>query len=132
MNNQDLIKKADAVMASQIYKRGYIAPVDVLLDLNVLDRKDYEAWRRGRVKILEKVIHMNLHKLSFLMKEVRAYARKNNLEPRLAVYKNLRFSVSGARDIEKNYSTHYIDKERIRQLKEARNRKIESELISSK
>lgn len=119
-------------MASQIYKRGYIAPIDVLLDLNVLERKDYEAWHRGRVKILEKVIHMNLHKLSFLMKEVRAYARSHNLEPRLTVYKNLRFSVSGARDIEKNYSTHYIDKERIRQLKEARNRKIESELISSK
>ena len=39
MNNQDLIKKADAVMASQIYKRGYIAPIDVLLDLNVLERK---------------------------------------------------------------------------------------------
>ncbi|MGN1405412.1 MAG: hypothetical protein ACI4WM_04020 [Erysipelotrichaceae bacterium] len=89
MNNQDLIKKADAVMASQIYKRGYIAPVDVL------DRKDYDAWRKGRIKILEKVIHMNLHKLSFLMKEVRTYARSHNLEPRLTVYKNLRFSVSG-------------------------------------
>ena len=127
MNNQDLIKKADAVMASQIYKRGYIAPVDVLLDLNVLDRKDYEAWRRGRVKILEKVIHMNLHKLSFLMKEVRAYARSHDLQPRMTVYKNLRFSVSGAIDIEKNYSTHYIDKERIRQLKEDKNNKTVSD-----
>ena len=114
-------------MASQIYKRGYIAPIDVLLDLNVLERKDFEAWRRGRVKILEKVIHMNLHKLSFLMKEVRAYARSHNLEPRLTVYKNLRFSVSGARDIEKNYSTHYIDKERIRQLKEDKNNKTVSD-----
>ena len=127
MNNQDLIKKADAIMASQIYTRGYIAPVDVLLDLNVLERKDYESWRRGRVKILEKVIHMNLHKLSFLMKEVRAYARSHNLEPRLTVYKNLRFSVSGAIDIEKNYSTHYIDKERIRQLKEDKNNKTVSD-----
>ena len=127
MNNQDLIKKADAVMASQIYKRGYIAPTDVLLDLNVLERKDYEAWRRGRVKILEKVIHMNLHKLSFLMKEVRAYARSHDLQPRMTVYKNLRFSVSGAIDIEKNYSTHYIDKERIRQLKEDKNNKTVSD-----
>lgn len=112
MNNQDLIRKADAVMATQIYKRGFIAPVDVLLDLKVLDRKDYEAWRKGRVKILEKVIHMNLHKLTFLMKEARAYTRSHNLEPRLIVYKNLRFSVSGAKDIEKNYSTHYIDADR--------------------
>ena len=127
MNNQDLIKKADAVMASQIYKRGYIAPIDVLLDLNVLERKDYESWRRGRVKILEKVIHMNLHKLSFLMKEVRAYARSHDLQPRMTVYKNLRFSVSGAIDIEKNYSTHYIDKERIRQLKEDKNNKTVSD-----
>ena len=127
MNNQDLIKKADAVMASQIYKRGYIAPIDVLLDLNVLERKDYESWRRGRVKILEKVIHMNLHKLSFLMKEVRAYASSHDLQPRRTVYKNLRFSVSGARDIEKNYSTHYIYKERIRQLKEDKNNKTVSD-----
>ena len=127
MNNQDLIKKADAIMASQIYTRGYIAPVDVLLDLNVLERKDFEAWRRGRVKILEKVIHMNLHKLSFLMKEVRAYARSHDLQPRMTVYKNLRFSVSGAIDIEKNYSTHYIDKERIRQLKEDKNNKTVSD-----
>ena len=127
MNNQDLIKKADAVMATQIYKRGYIAPIDVLLDLNVLERKDYESWRRGRVKILEKVIHMNLHKLSFLMKEVRAYARSHDLQPRMTVYKNLRFSVSGAIDIEKNYSTHYIDKERIRQLKEDKNNKTVSD-----
>ena len=127
MNNQDLINKADAIMASQIYTRGYIAPVDVLLDLNVLERKDYESWRRGRVKILEKVIHMNLHKLSFLMKEVRAYARSHDLQPRMTVYTNLRFSVSGAIDIEKNYSTHYIDKERIRQLKEDKNNKTVSD-----
>ena len=56
------------------------------------------------------------------MKEIRAYARKNNLQSSVTVYKNLRFSLSGRYDIEQHYSTHYIDKERIRQLKEGTNK----------
>ena len=125
----DNVGRIHSSMYHQCKDRGYAAPVDVLMDIGVLRKQDYENWRNGRVDYLERVCQCNLHKLSEIMKEVRSYAGKNELKPSETVYKQwgkkgrvikLRFSKSGDPGIEKGYSTHYVDSKRTAELKEER------------
>ena len=102
-------------MYRQCKSRGFAAPADVLMDIGVLDKKKYDDWRHGCVPYLEAVCTVNLHKLSEIMKEVRAYAAVNGLKPSFTDYRQvgskdrkLRFSKSGNPAIEKAYATHYV------------------------
>ena len=56
MNDQQLIKKVNEVAENQRQQRGYIAPVDVLMEIGVLTEQNYEAWRFGKVSYLEKAL----------------------------------------------------------------------------
>lgn len=129
----EMIGKIHSQMYHQCQKRGFATPVDVLMDIGVLKKQDYENWRNGRVDYLERVCQCNLHKLSEIMKEVRAYAGKNALKPSETVYKQwglnnngkkivnrLRFSKSGDPGVEKGYSTHYVDSKRTAEIKAER------------
>ena len=130
MNNSELSAMIHTSMARQCEQRGYAAPVDVLIDIGVLSKEKYSDWRFGRVPFLEAVCTVNLAKLSFIMRTMREYAREHGLKPSFTCYKQwglktkgkrpvllLRFSKSGKPDIEKQYSTHYVDKARIEALK---------------
>lgn len=117
MNNGEIIGKIHNSMYQQLKKSGVAAPVQVLVDVGVLSPEDLERWRFGKVDYLERVCKVNLHKLGFIMKEVRAYARKNNLKASWTFYKQwggkkpaakLRFSKSGDENIERGYATHYV------------------------
>ncbi len=134
-NDHDLAVKVHSAMYHQCKRRGYAAPVDVLMDLGALSKENYEAWRFGRVSYLERVCTMNLRKLSFIMHQIRVYARKMDLKPSFNYYKQwgvkkkggqghkpvipLRFSKSGEPDIERWYATHFVDSKQIAKLKEA-------------
>ena len=116
MNKENLTGQVHNAMYQQLQKRGYAAPVDVLMDLNVLAKGEYENWRRGRVDYLERVCNVNLHKLSEIMKLMRGYAAKTGLKPSWTFYRQwgckesrkLRFSKSGKEEIEQAYATHYV------------------------
>ena len=143
MNDTELIKKVNAAMYQQCRNRGYAAPVDVLMDVVILSKKDYENWRFGQVDYLERVCKINLRKLSLVMRQMRAYGKKAGLKPSFCYYKRwgvkkkngqghkpvipLRFSKSGAAEIERQYATHFVDLRRTAQLKEARQSKGSSE-----
>ena len=74
-------------MYHQCQNRGYAAPVDVLLmDIGVLPKQKYEDWRFGRVPYLEGVCTVNLHKLSFIMRQMRVYAGEIRPETDLFCY----------------------------------------------
>lgn len=112
---KNLIGKVHDSMYRQCKSRGFAAPVDVLMDIGVLDKKKYDDWRHGRVPYLEAVCMVNLHKLSEIMIVVRAYAAANGLKPSFTDYRQvrakdrkLRFSKSGNPAIEKAYATHYM------------------------
>ena len=112
---KNLIGKVHDSMYRQCKSRGFAAPADVLMDIGVLDKKKYDDWRHGRVPYLEAVCSVNLHKLSEIMKVVRAYAVANGLKPSFTDYRQvgskdrkLRFSKSGNPAIEKAYATHYV------------------------
>lgn len=135
MKDGALIGKVHSAMYHQCQKRGYAAPIDVLQDIGVLPKKMAEEWRFGRVSFLEAVCTVNLRKLSFIMQQMRVYAKKSELKPSFCYYKQwavkkkngqghkpvipLRFSKSGDPEIEKWYATHFVDVNRTAALKEA-------------
>jgi hypothetical protein len=117
-------------MYHRIQQSGTVAPVEVLLDLGVLSAADYERWRFGNLDYLERVCKVNPHKLAFIMKEVRAYARKNDLKASWTFYRQwdrkgktqavkLRFSKYGSEAVERSYATHYISERRMAELKQS-------------
>lgn len=67
MTNKEIIGKVHAAVYRQCRNRGYAAPVDVLMDIGVLSKQNYENWRFGRIPYLEAVCSVNLRKLSFIL-----------------------------------------------------------------
>jgi len=116
MNNQELKAKVNSVAYTLLKSKFYVAPVDVLLGIGVLTQKDIDEWRKGKVPYLERVCKTNLSKLSLINAEIRGFAKKNNLKNSHTAYMQwesrtktlLRFSKSGDKNIEKNYSTHFV------------------------
>ena len=141
MNSRELTGKVNSAMYRQCRDRGYAAPVDVLMEIGYLSKKDYENWRYGRVSYLERVCTANLSKLSTVMHQMRAYAKKAGLKPSFCYYKQwgvkkkggqgrkpvipLRFSKSGDPEIERWYATHFVDTKRISQLKAEAQKPVE-------
>ena len=125
MDRKNLTGQVHNAMHQNLKSNGFVAPVDVLMDTGVLSKEDYEKWRNGRINYLERVCKVNLKMLSAIMKEMRAYAGKNNLKPSWTFYhgwakakgKKLRFSKSGSEDIERNYATHFVDVKQAEELK---------------
>ena len=141
-NDHTLSVKVHSAMYHQCQQRGFAAPVDVLMDLDVLSKENYEAWRFGRVSYLERVCTVNLRKLSFILHQMRVYAQKTELKPSFCYYKQwgvkkkggqghkpvipLRFSKSGAADVERWYATHFVDAKKIAELKAAAKANVEN------
>ena len=137
VKNSELIGKVHSAVYHQCRQRGYAAPADVLVDVGVLPKQKYEDWRFGKGRDLEQVCTCNLKKLSFIMRQIRSYAKKANLKPSFCYYKRwgvkkkhghravipLRFSKSGNPEIEWAYATHYVDLGRVEQLKKERQKK---------
>lgn len=112
MNDQQLIKKVNEVAENQRQQRGYITPVDVLMEIGVLTKQNYEDWRFGKVSYLEKVCTCNLNKLTKILQQIYKYAQINGLKPSMSQYqlwgkkkgKALRFSKSGRPEKNRNRS----------------------------
>lgn len=68
-------------------QRGYIAQVDILMEIGVLTKQNYEAWRFGKVSYLEKACTCNLNKLTKILKQIYKYAQKNALKPSVSQYR---------------------------------------------
>ena len=76
MNAQQLIKKINEAAVNQRQQRGFIAPVDVLMEIGVLTKQNYEDWRFGKVSYLEKACTCNLNKRTKILKQIYKYAQK--------------------------------------------------------
>ena len=114
---KDMPTKVHAAMYHQCRRRGFADPVDVLMDIGVLDKAKYDDWRMGRIPFLEVVCTVNLQKLSEIMKEIRSYLVRTGLNPSISTYKHkgktLQFSQTGNPKIEEAYATHYVMEEKI-------------------
>lgn len=115
-NRSEHLRTLGTLTGALLRDKGYIAPVDVFLGLGALTQPDYLRWRHRQVLILERVIQLNLTRITFLMQALRRQSLQGGLRPSLTVYtswgsrprQHLRFSVSGRPEIETAYSTHYL------------------------
>lgn len=116
-NHQEELRKrvvgaADAALAHH----QYVSAIDVLTGTGLLAPTHVEAWRKGRIDFLERVIQGNLKKISLSMAMFRHWAREKGLKPSETRYVrstragtvDLQFSKSGDPAIEKSYRTHYV------------------------
>lgn len=129
MNDTDLEKNINRIINQLSDEKGYICSIDILLGLNYISKTDLDRWRNGQVDYLERVCRTNLSKLKSVNTIMRQVAAKLKLEPSLTIYnkygkgpkQKLRFSKSGDFNIEKAYSTHFVNKYKIAKLKEDKN-----------
>ncbi len=119
-----VVRAAEAALAAQ----GYVSPIDVLIGVGWLTPQAVDQWRQGRAEDLERVVQVNLHKLSAAMAIFRRWAGGRGLHPSETAYvartrdrRQLRFSRSGDAGIEAAYRTHWVSPE----LSEAKRRRIE-------
>ncbi|HAN76279.1 MAG TPA: hypothetical protein DCQ31_00160 [Bacteroidales bacterium] len=128
MNRSQLQIKIKQICSELIYKQGYISSIDVLEKLGYITDKNIKAWRFGEIPYLERICSANLATLSFINKIIRQIVNNLNLKSSLTIYmkhgkgvkSKLIFSKTGDDNIEKAYSTHYIDNDRINELKQTK------------
>ena len=111
---QRVERAAEAALAEQ----RYVSAIDVFLGLGWLVPTHLDQWRQGRVPCLERVVQASLPKLSTAMRVFRRWAQRRGLVPSETGYvartrdrRALRFSVSGASEIERAYRTHWVSPE---------------------
>ena len=97
-------------------ERGFVAPVELFVRMELLSGDSVENWRRGRIPYLERVVRCNLNKASRILRILRMHAHDLDLKPLLTPYKRwtkgprtqLRFSKTGDRGVEDAYARHYL------------------------
>ena len=101
--------------------------IDVLVGLGWLQQRRVDEWRQGRVDYLERVVVINLGKISAAMRAFADWAQDKGLQPSETAYlargrerRPLRFSKSGDPQIELAYRTHWVSPE----LSEAKRAKL--------
>jgi hypothetical protein len=115
-NEEALRARVVRAAESALVHHQYVSAIDVLIGMGLLAPSNLEAWRKGRVDFLERVIQGNLKKISRSMAMFRQWARAKELRPSETRYVqrtragvvDLQFSASGDPDIEKTYRTHYV------------------------
>lgn len=125
MNRTELKNKILKISDQLIADKGFICSIDILCELNYLNKAQINDWRFGRIPYLEKVCGKNLGTLTFINKTIKEIAKDKNLKPSWTAFNKfgkgvksrLIFSKTKDENIEYNYATHYIDTERIKELK---------------
>src|SRR6266403_6094023 len=115
-NRQGRERALSTITSELLKEKGYLCFVDVFMKLGYLSKSDYENWRFKRVSPLERVLHVNLSRIHFIMKTVRRNSLNGHLKPSMTVYKSwgncqktlLQFSKSGDPSIEAAYATHVV------------------------
>ena len=117
MNRQELARKVKDAVGAVIAEKGHVSAVDLLMRMNILSQKDYEAWRLRKIPYLEKVLNGNLGKISFVLRTFVDYAQNHcRLKPSWTAYNSwgkgpknrLRFSKYGVEAVERAYATHFV------------------------
>lgn len=111
-----LFPRIERAVACILAKGKVVAPVDVLVAMQILDPARLEDWRRGRLPYLERVIQGNLSRLSRLLRILRFHAHDLHLVPTPTVYvrhgkgpkQQLRFTKTRDANLEAAYALHFV------------------------
>ena len=103
-------------VAKILSKSDVVAPVDVLIEMGNLSKKNFDAWRQGKVPYLELVFEGNLSKANRILKIIGFHAHDLNMISSITHYhqwgqgkkRALRFSKTGDKKMEEAYSRHFL------------------------
>ena len=115
-NREALERRVRSAAEAALYRQKYVSAIDVFTGMGLLDPARVNAWRSGQLDFLERVIHLNLKRISLCMAAFRNWARAKGLKPSETAYlarthggkRNLRFSKSGDPVLETAYRTHFV------------------------
>ena len=113
---QELESRVHRAAEAALSRQQYVSAIDVFCGMGLLASTHVDAWRKGRIDFLERVIQGNLKKISLSMAIFRKWAREKGLNPSETDYVRgtragkvaLQFSKSGDPGIEKGYRTHFV------------------------
>jgi hypothetical protein len=116
-STQDPLMPLVAEVVSEILEAGdVVAPLDVLVRLEIIDADQVETWRRGGLPYLERGITSGLSRVARFLRLIAEHARTLELEPVPGKYlrrgkgpkRRLRFSKRGDTESERAYATHFV------------------------
>lgn len=104
------------VVEDLLREKGFVAPLELFIRMDLLSPESAEDWRRGRTPYLERVVRCNLSTACRILRILRMHAHDLDLKPSLTVYKRrtkgfrplLRFSKTGDHNIEDAYARHFV------------------------
>ena len=125
MNRQELKNKILQISNKLIADKGFICAIDILCELDYLNEVQIKDWRFGKIQYIEKVCGKNLGTLNFINKTIKEISKDRKLKASWTAYNKfgkgiktrLIFSKTRDENIENAYAIHYIDTERIKELK---------------
>jgi hypothetical protein len=131
-NQRNLEIRVYHAAEAALLDQHYVSAIDVLCGMGLLTHAHVDAWRKGRVDFLERVIQGNLKKISNSMAMFRRWASEKGLKPSETQYVrctragkiDLQFSKSGDPGIEKTYRTHFVSPD----LSERKQQRLEEKL----
>jgi hypothetical protein len=74
-------------MARILMRSDVVAPVEVLIEMGNLTKKNHEAWRAGQVPCLERVFEGSLSKANRILRIIGFHAHDLNMLPIQAAYR---------------------------------------------
>ena len=97
-------------------EKGFVAPIELFIRMDLLSPASVEDWRRGRIPYLERAIQCNLSKANRILRILRMHAHDLDLKPVPTVYKRwtkgprtlLQFSKTDDRAVEEAYARHFL------------------------
>ena len=111
-----LFPRIEQAVMKRLVRGKVVAPVDVLIEMDLLTPKALEDWRNGRIPYLERSIRCNLTRLSRILRILRFHAHDLNLVPSVTKYTRrgkarrhgLRFTKTGEPRLEEAYARHFV------------------------
>ncbi len=110
-----LERRVAAAAEAALAARGFVTPIDVVVGIGWLDPAQVEQWRRARIGYLERIVTVNLRKLSTTLRLLHRWATDHGLTPSETIYvawtrdrHRLRFTATGDENIERAYRTHWV------------------------
>jgi hypothetical protein len=111
-----MFPRIERAVAAILANGKVVAPVDVLVKMDILASKDLDDWRFGRVPYLEGVIRGSLSRLSRLLRILGFHCHDLNLVPSQTAYVKwgkgprtpLRFTKTREQRLEKIYARHFV------------------------
>jgi hypothetical protein len=99
-------------------EKGFVAPLELFIRMDLLSPETVEDWRRGRIPYLERAIRCNLAKASRILSILRMHAHDVDLKPALTVYKRWTkgsrpLLKTGDRNIEEAYARHFVSPRKV-------------------